>query len=444
MGHIYARAACTISATDSRNSDGGLFSNRNAEGIVPRLIQFNFSRDASWPNSKDDNCRLAGQYLCDIRRLTEKCIEGAPLNARAWVSQERQLSGRIMHFTKSQLFWECYSGNACETYPHSIPAHAMPIWTENPSILKMRLHDKRHKAEVNTGTDSPPSVSKSGIDDDLYFTWCAFRIQYSGCGLSWDSDKLVALHGIAQEVGQVTRDKLVAGLWRSRIMQDLCWYKFRHHRETPAVEPTEWRAPTWSWANSNATIWVSPLTRRHRKHPGLCLAADMVELDVKIKNSGELECASIRIKCKPMQATLTPRLGADPGDYSIGGSLHVNLDGVETLIIERDNGRDYDCTEVEMDELGICEPQRVHVVVVQECLHEDTTDVDVSINQNHGEESVESYQNIDCLDGLFLRAHRKRPDVFERVGHFHFRGSRAVRQMVKARHTVEEKIITLI
>jgi hypothetical protein len=447
MGYIYARAACTIAATASRNSNGGLFFNRKAEGIIPRLIQFDFHRDAPWLEGNINDSCLAGQYLCDIQRLTEKCIEAAPLNARAWVSQERQLSRRIIHFTEKQLFWECNSGSACETYPESIPEHAMPEWYSDPALLKMQLHKKRHRAAANTDTNSSPCIPTPGIDYDLYFTWCSFRIKYSQCGLSWDSDKLVALRGIAQEVGEVAGDELVAGLWRSRIIQELCWFKRLFVREIPAVEPTRWRAPTWSWASSNAKIWVSNLTKFHGEHPGLCLAAELIDLDVKSKLSGELERACIKIKCKPMHATLTLRSESNPEDYSIQGSLDIDVDGMETFMTGAVNGWDYDDISFDMDELNIRRLQRIHLVVVQECLHDDTTDVNIKTNQG-SKEGVDAeeldYQDIDCLDGLFLRPYGRSPDVFERVGHFTFKGSRAIRQILKARRTVEEKVITLV
>jgi hypothetical protein len=438
MGHVYARAVCTISATASRNSDGGLFFNRNSEVVIPRLIQLNFNRNASWLQGKVDGFCMAGQYLCDMERLTEKCIEGAPLNTRAWVSQERQLSRRIMHFTEKQLFWECYSGNACETYPQWIPSRAMSFWSSDPTLLKMRLHEKRHRVAANTGTNSPSCISRPGIDYDLYFSWCCFRIKYSQCELSRDSDKLVALRGIAQEVGQAVGDELIAGLWRSRIIQDLCWFKrlFRDG-ETPAVEPTKWRAPTWSWASSNAKIWVSNLTKFHGEHPGLCLAADMIDLDVQSKESGELEHARIRIKCKPMHATLTPRPGSDYDNYGIEGSLDIDLDGIETLMTGSVNGWNENLS-FDMDKLNVCEPQCVYVVVVLECLHDDTTDEKGAGVEELGDE------DLDHLEGLFLRPHRKSPDVFKRVGYFLFKGSRAVRQILKARRNVEEKVITLI
>jgi hypothetical protein len=207
MGHIYAHAACTISATASRNSEDGLFFDRDPLEIVPRLIASNFRHDATWLEGKDDRLRMSGQYMCDLDRLAEKCIEGAPLNARAWVSQERQLSRRIMHFTGRQLFWECYSGTACETYPQSIPRSAATDVGLAPTLLKLKLHEMRYK-EVNTTDASWASrIATSCIDYALYRVWSRFRINYSQCGLSRDSDKLVALHDIAQEVSKVAGDE---------------------------------------------------------------------------------------------------------------------------------------------------------------------------------------------------------------------------------------------
>jgi hypothetical protein len=168
--------------------------------------------------------------MCDLDRLAEKCIEGAPLNARAWVSQERQLSRRIMHFTGRQLFWECYSGTACETYPQSIPRSAATDVGLAPTLLKLKLHEMRYK-EVNTTDASWASrIATSGIDYALYRVWSRFRINYSQCGLSRDSDKLVALHDIAQEVSKVAGD------------EPRCWTLERpHHSRSLLVQMPIWQ-----------------------------------------------------------------------------------------------------------------------------------------------------------------------------------------------------------
>ena len=45
----------------------------------------------------------------------------APVNTRAWVVQERLLAPRTLHFGRDQLFWECRTFEACESFPGGLP-----------------------------------------------------------------------------------------------------------------------------------------------------------------------------------------------------------------------------------------------------------------------------------------------------------------------------------
>jgi hypothetical protein len=42
-----------------------------------------------------------------------------PLSARGWTLQERELSPRILHYTKHQVLWECRDCIASETKPEA-------------------------------------------------------------------------------------------------------------------------------------------------------------------------------------------------------------------------------------------------------------------------------------------------------------------------------------
>ncbi|KAF2801061.1 HET-domain-containing protein, partial [Melanomma pulvis-pyrius CBS 109.77] len=284
MGHIYAHAACTIAATASKDSSGGLFFARCPQLLEPRRVYFDFSPKAPWLEGKDVGFTLVGTYLCDVQHLAERCIEDAPLNSRAWVSQERQLSRRLLHFTSTQLFWECYECTACETYPECLPDWARPFWLVDATLLKDRLRNITKQ-------------DKDGLDINTYYAWVTYRYQYSRCALTHNTDKLVAIHGIANRVSQATGDEFVAGLWRSRIIEELCW-----NTGHPTTKTTEWRAPTWSWASSNAAINFSLLTKFHGGHSSRHIEAELVELDVRTKASGQLEDASMKIKCKLLSA----------------------------------------------------------------------------------------------------------------------------------------------
>ncbi|KAF2850386.1 HET-domain-containing protein, partial [Plenodomus tracheiphilus IPT5] len=293
MGDIYSQAACTIAATAAKDSDGGLFAERDPTVLRPRRIEANWTPNPDAATNERYAYPAAGLYWCDIAELWTQAVERAPLNSRAWVCQERHLSPRIMHFSDSQLFWECHECISCENYPSGLPHWAGPSWYHNSSVSRQNLHQLRLQ-EADLSREGSGSLLKR----KLYFSWAVFRIHYTECVMTKEEDKLIAIHGIAQQLGQVLGDQLVAGLWSNRLIEELCWRKGSDLNEPPPPKLTKWRAPTWSWASSNARIWVSNTTRFHRKCKDKQIWSELENLDVRTKASGELEQASLRIRCK--------------------------------------------------------------------------------------------------------------------------------------------------
>jgi hypothetical protein len=66
MGDVYAHATCTIAATASEDSSGGLFFDRRPQQLIPRRINFDFNPTAPWLEEKEPEFALTGTYLCDI------------------------------------------------------------------------------------------------------------------------------------------------------------------------------------------------------------------------------------------------------------------------------------------------------------------------------------------------------------------------------------------
>jgi hypothetical protein len=441
MGDVYAHATCTIAATASEDSSGGLFFDRRPQQLIPRRINFDFNPTAPWLEEKEPEFALTGTYLCDIVHLAGIWIESAPLNSRAWVSQERQLSRRILHFTETQLFWECNEGTTCETYPERLPPHARPHRMDNATTLKQDL------CRI---TDQGKKSSVQGLDDSTHYAWGIYRLQYSRCALTHDTDKLVALQGIANRVSQATGDEFVAGLWRSRIIGELGWMKY-----TPTARAAKWRAPTWSWSSRDGDIHPSYLSRFHQGHSDRHIEAELVELDVRANVSGELEYASMKIKCRPLQAIFTPAAAIEP----------LNDDSDDLLeLIDRDRKtlelRDSAVHFWLDDDTRPTGPQHGYVVVLQLCLHERThnrthTSSDATRNSNDEEgieqldsgeegEDASSEKVYSEFDALFLQIRDKVEGKFERRGLVSFVGSRAVNQILKAHRMAEENVITLI
>ena len=417
MGDIYANSVCTIAATASKDSNGGLFFERIPESILPQEVRFDWTE--TLPGSK----ARRGTFLCDVGDMATRYIEKAPLNRRAWVSQERQLSTRVIHFTSGQLFWECREMTACETYREGLPEWAQGHWMEDGNRLKRCMRSITKQERTCSETGSTTHTELDSYHRNIYINWLAFRDLYSGCALTNPSDKLVAIRGIGNWIGRAIGDEIVAGLWRGRIMEELCW---RRKWDNPQTE--ERRAPTWSWASSNDAILHSSLTKNHGHHSSRHITGAVVNLDVRSKTSGELEHASLRIKCRLLYAL-----------YNHGNPTAVSLR------LRDENGSRYAPEPGTLT--GISWPQFSsfmdkhhgvtrsthygYVLLVQYCLHE-----------AHTSKSGIDWLSQDCAEALFLQTHDN--TTFERVGLLTFHSYPAVHQILDAHNLAEDRVITLI
>jgi hypothetical protein len=111
MGDIYRHCHVNIAASASKNSEGGLFFDRNPLLVQPLRVYTCFPFND--PGQKVMCHNIVFQKPC------WKNVQEAPLNTRGWVMQERLLSLRILHCTTKQLCWECNKTIACESYPDS-------------------------------------------------------------------------------------------------------------------------------------------------------------------------------------------------------------------------------------------------------------------------------------------------------------------------------------
>lgn len=451
MRLIYSHATCTLAATSAENSAGGLFFDRNPDALQPLCVEFSDSPDS---NVRDDPHRLLPElYWCDLRDTWTSNVERAPLAHRAWVCQERHLSSRIIHFTECGLFWECHEYKASENYPNGIPEWAEPYWDDDQTVLKREIH----RMETQLISSSPGSTSssktspKKHIDAasvrDIYFAWCKFRIAYSRCNLTREADKLVAIQGIADHMSTVVSDQLIAGLWRNHLLQDLCW--FRSDEGAVPLELTKWRAPTWSWASTNGTIWVSMTYSNHMYCPGWRLLSEIDSVDVKSRPSGELEHATLRIRCRPISAIIRPDK-ASQFCFHLSGTLTFTNSKVQMHtalhkgIVELD---------IRIDEPSWEEPRSVLLVVLQECRHGaslDGLDTMIPEDQSDGfkEDQSDEFEEDNRESrvetaGLLVVLQCGNQDIYQRVGLFRILGVDAITKISREYEAAEDAILTL-
>ncbi|TGO27653.1 hypothetical protein BPAE_0039g00630 [Botrytis paeoniae] len=144
-------------------------------------------------------------------------VVGSPVANRAWCLQERLLAPRSLHFTQSELFWECQHCDASESFPDYYP-------------------------QV-----SPPTILHRDHDKPLSDIWHTIVQLYTSTNLTFAKDKLVAISGLAQLIQKKNRDLYLAGLWWNDIELQLLWSQSLPGRRLPIG--SKYRAPSWSWAS---------------------------------------------------------------------------------------------------------------------------------------------------------------------------------------------------
>lgn len=228
MGQVYAHSICTLAASSSADSYGGcrvnarkMTTNKPARRLdisvgIERIRIFEHS-PLDWNKEYDSNA----------------------LRTRAWTLQEWELSTRSVHFSQNMLLWECKTIKASS----ELPWHQMKIEDPPPTLLYNELAEA-----TGENTASLP----------LREHWFRVVEDYSGRYLTYESDKLPAISGLAQKC-QGPRGRYVAGLWEKDMPSALLW-----QMESPSLisdpqaykprRPAGYRGPTWSWASVDGNI----------------------------------------------------------------------------------------------------------------------------------------------------------------------------------------------
>lgn len=204
MANVYGSCLLNIAASSSIDGSQGCFFDRRD---APRCHI----------SLKSDGKINALYYCTKITTHALDVLNFCPLENRGWVLQERLLSPRTVYFTREQVFWDCYTKFASESSPFDF-----------------------NTAENSRGTGSwlkePLSIRN----------WNRIVANYTGRCLTYETDRLIALAGIAERIQQQTKDKYFPGMWYDNLLEQLCWY-VREPIIEQKVSPR--RAPTWSWAS---------------------------------------------------------------------------------------------------------------------------------------------------------------------------------------------------
>jgi Heterokaryon incompatibility protein (HET) len=234
MGDVYAHSFCNIAGTASQNAAQGLFVSRDPKAL--QLIEIKIAQ-----NSRANRGLPNGSYYC-LENIWENEVVRAPLLKRGWVFQERYLSPRIVYFGARQLFWECQELEACEMFSAGVPAVFATNYKKNSPFQNAEL----------SGQGASLSEKPLSQDAALLTVWCDIVSIYTGCDLTFEIDKLVALSGIAARIRQMHDSKYLAGIWERGLPWHLLWMV----DNSPVTITTKRidQAPSWSWASINGKV----------------------------------------------------------------------------------------------------------------------------------------------------------------------------------------------
>lgn len=200
MGSIYQGACLVIAATGATSPKDGCFMSTSRD-LMP--IELPFYTSTGQENGSFNVCAFSWDHQSPDFGL---------LNTRGWALQESYLSRRRLNFMPGGPSWVCNT------------------------IVGL--------TERNTGLD--PATSWRG--------WEVLMNRFSRTELTYKSDRLMAVEGIATELLKKAKDTYNRGVFLSQLASHLLWTCKNVGPESEDLD----NVPSWSWASKGAmkTFWA--------------------------------------------------------------------------------------------------------------------------------------------------------------------------------------------
>jgi hypothetical protein len=241
-----------------------------------------------------------------------------PLTTRAWALQEHVLSTRVLHYTETELVFECKSSYRCECSPSSKP------YVTTPSLI-------------------PRAVAKAKSNKQpVWAAWQKVVEQYSKRDLTIQSDKLPAISGVASKIKRATGSAYIAGIWKGNLASDLLWSVVPQsclNEKSYALD--DYRAPTFSWASLNAPIsyYTPDIEEQECFTPAARLLSSSVSV-TGLDPLGSISDASIKLRAPYLSAYLCSALKDNTWEYTllIKGTSAIRMSHDCLLSMEKPSG----------------------------------------------------------------------------------------------------------
>jgi hypothetical protein len=244
MGQYYKNSLVTIAAVSAKGGEEGCFRKISTLEVTPCPV----------PMQEDipGVSNIGGWFIRPTwqpsqGKESDEQVRGAPLDLRAWAFQERIMSPRVLQFEEYQMSFICYDGGASEQYPEGFPKQR---WYSTGPFENVRdkFGDLEATMAIGGGVVSPEKADAENDEKkrDIWQYWRNLISSYSRLDITYRTDVLPALSGLASQIALITGGTYLAGLWKEDIHRELLWTK----EGSPAAPNPERVPPTWSWAST--------------------------------------------------------------------------------------------------------------------------------------------------------------------------------------------------
>ena len=303
MADIFSNAQICIAASKAESGQEGCFSRHTDKlvelgGPTPRQLRNKLLWNPYYLDGRDRNGQPK-KFVAQLKTphgLYNGMTPSEPLLRRAWVFQEQILSPRIIHFASGELYFECKHHVACECRGWQSRSNT-PQWETRWRKAYEFLIQKPVRKYIT-------QEERSASSRQQFEAYRALIERFTELDITAELDRLPALSGVFSG----RQDQYLAGMWQGILLESLHWTALPYGSKFMARRPSQYRAPTWSWASIESPI-------RH------------VETDFyKTEHSPKMMAKIIEVQCTPA--------GRDPRGCVSGGYLRIEGPTLEVEVVE--------------------------------------------------------------------------------------------------------------
>ena len=240
MAEVFRCSTLTLFAECADNANAGLSSIRNPLWVRPCEVTI---------KATFDEHELVSQMHA-IGGSQHYQNQAAPLLRRGWVLQEEVLATRRLNFSERMISWQCVCDESTEPNPRCRTKVECPK-TDEEWLAIMRVSSfglLRHWMRVR-------NLSPLRDTEYQFYAWYRLVEKYSERTLTYQSDVLSALAGLAKELASTQNIGYTNGLWKNDLARGLLWSigtdpranRWPRPPVNKSLQDNNSKAPSWSW-----------------------------------------------------------------------------------------------------------------------------------------------------------------------------------------------------